>query len=104
MAPPAGGHRLKLTPLALEQREWLQRTDQRRFKKVQKALKFLKDNPAHPGLHAHKYDALKGAAPDGGDIWVAYAENHTPSAWRIFFFRDSRDPGLTWVTSIVPHA
>lgn len=100
---PPGGHRLKLTPRALEQREELKQTDTGKYKKVQKALKHLRENPGHPGLAAHKYKALKGAAPDGSDMWVAYAENKTPKAYRIFFFHDSRDPGLIYVTSIEPH-
>ena len=36
-------------------------------------------------------------------MWTAYVENQTPSAWRIFFFYDSRDRGLIYVTSILPH-
>lgn len=103
MTVPPGGYRLKLTPRALEQRSWLQRSNSRRFKKVQKALKLLKDNPAHPGLNAHKWDRLKGKAPDGGDMWTAYVENNAPSAWRIFFFYDGREPGVIYVTSIEPH-
>lgn len=104
MVAPPGGHRLKLTPRALEQRDELAHSDAVRFKKVNKALRFLKENPAHPGLGAHKWNSLKGQAPDGGDMWVAYVENRTPSAWRIFFFHDSRDPGLIYVTSIEPHS
>ena len=104
MTAPPGGYRLQLTPRAMEQRAWLERSNPRRFKKVTKALRFLLANPAHPGLRSHKWDALRGEAPDGGDIWVAYVENNTPSAWRIFFFHDSRDPGLIYVTSIEPHA
>ncbi len=101
---PQGSFRLKLTPRAMEQRAWLQSSSARKFKKLTKALRFLKENPKHPGLNAHKYDSLKGKAPDGGDMWVAYMENNTPSAWRIFFFHDSRDPGLIYVTSIEPHS
>ncbi len=101
---PQGGWRLKLTPRAMEQREWLARTNSQKFKKVTKALRFLKENPAHPSLQAHKWDVLKGKAPDGGDMWTAYVENQAPSAWRIFFFHDSRDPGLIYVTSIEPHS
>ena len=104
MVPPPGGHRLKLTPRAVEQQAEIARSNARRFKKVTKTLRFLKDNPAHPSLNAHKWDDLKGKAPDGGDMWVVYVENHTPSAWRIFFFYDSRDPGLIYVTSIEPHS
>jgi hypothetical protein len=101
---PPGGHRLKLTPRALDTRESLERFYPARFKKLQKALQLLKTNPAHPGLNAHKYDSLRGQAPDGGDMWVAYIENNTPSAWRIFYFYDRRDPGVIFVTSIEPHS
>lgn len=104
MNAPAGGFRLKLTPKAMEQREWLRRSSPRRFKKLTKTLRFLKDDPKHPGLNSHKWDKLKGKAPDRGDMWVAYLENHTPSAWRIFYFFDSRDPGVLYVTSIEPHS
>ena len=103
MAAPKGGFRLKLTPRALEQRELLERSDVARAKKLTKALRFLITDPKHPGLGAHKFESLKGKAPDGGDMWVAYVENNTPSAWRIFFFYDRRDPGLIYVTSIEPH-
>lgn len=103
MQAPPGGFRLKLSPRAEEQRGWLRVGSPRRFKKVVKALRLLIANPAHPGLNAHKYDDLRGKAPDGGDVWVAYVENNTPSAWRLFFFYDSRDPGLIYVTSIEPH-
>lgn len=96
-------YRLKLTPTALAQRDKLERLDFKRWKKVNKALRLLKDNPAHPGLNAHKWDLLKGKASDGGDMWTAYVENNAPSAWRIFYFFDSRDPGLIYVTSIEPH-
>jgi hypothetical protein len=101
-APP-GGFRLKLSPRAEEQRDWLKATNERRYKKVIKALRLLRGNPRHPSLNAQKYQELKGKAPDGGDMFEAYVENQTPSAWRIFFFYDSRDPGLIYVTSIEPH-
>lgn len=103
MVAPPGGHRLKLTPRATEQWAALQHANPRRYKKVKKALKLLKENPAYPGLNAHKHNALRGRAPDRSDMWVAYVENNTPSAWRIFYFHDSRDPGLIYVTSIEPH-
>jgi hypothetical protein len=82
----------------------LARSDVRKYKKVKKALRLLSENPAHPGLNVHKWGILKGKAPDGGDMWTAYVENNTPSAWRIFFFYDSREPGLIYVTSIEPHS
>lgn len=104
MPAPSGPYRLKLTPRALEQRTRLERSDPRKHRKLNKALKNLRDNPRHPGLRAHKWEILKGKAPDGGDMWTAYVENNSPSAWRIFYFFDSRDPGLIYVTSIEPHS
>ncbi len=103
-AAPQGGFRLKLTPRALEQRELVERTNKKRFKKINKALRLLRDDPHYPSLNAHKWDTLKGQAPDGGDMWTAYVENNSPSAWRIFFFYDSREAGVIYVTSIEPHA
>lgn len=83
--------------------DWLEKSDRAKWKKVNKALRFLKHDPAHPGLQAHKWDTLKGRAPDGGDIWTAYVENNTPSAWRIFYFYDAATRGLIHVVRIEPH-
>jgi hypothetical protein len=101
---PGAPFRLKLTPDAETSWNALATSDQGKWKKVNKALKYLKNDPGHRSLAAHKWDTLRGRAPDGGDIWTAYAENNTPSAWRIFFFYDSRDPGLIYVTTIEPHS
>lgn len=104
MPTPGGQYRLKLTPDALTAWELLKSTNPKRWKKVNRALQFLENNPRHPSLCVHKWDTLKGRAPGGGDIWTAYVENKTPSAWRIFFFYDSREPGVIYVTSIEPHS
>lgn len=53
-------------------------------KKVRKALKFLQElGPAYPSLNCHKYSSLTG--PSGEDVWEIYVENHTPTAWRIWW-------------------
>jgi len=98
-----GPYRLKLAPEALAQAAELKQTNLQKYKKLQKALKHLQQNPAHPGLHVHKWETLKGRAPDGGDIWTAYVESRTPSAWRIFFYYDSTNPQTICVASIRPH-
>lgn len=103
MPAPGGPFRLKLTPDAQAAHEGLERADRAKWKKVNKALRLLSDNPSHPGLCAHKWDVLKGKAPGGGDIWTCYVENNTPSAWRMFYFYDRRDPGLIYITTIEPH-
>jgi len=101
---PGGRYRLKLTPDAEAAWRGLQSTNPKKWKKVNKALQYLEMDPNYHGLAAHKWDTLRGRAPDGGDVWTAYVENNTPSAWRIFFFYDSREPGLIYVTSIEPHS
>ena len=102
---PQGGppFRLKLTPDAQEAWDQLEKTNRPKWNKINKALQFLKNNPRHPSLQAHKWDTLKGRALDGGDIWTAYVENNTPAAWRIFFFYDSREQGLIHVVTMGPH-
>ncbi len=59
-----------------------------RLKKVRKALRHLKVNPRHPGLHSHQYESF----PVDRDVkvWDSYVENRTPGAWRIFW-RDGPD-------------
>ncbi len=104
MSFPGGPFRLKLTPDAKAAWDGLQWSNPAKWKKVGKALRLLAKNPHHPSLQAHKWRILKGKAPDGGDLWTAYVENNTPSAWRMFFFYDSRDPGLIYVTTIEPHS
>lgn len=104
MSAEAGGpYTVKLTPHAEAQWAALQRSDERKWKKVNKALRLMRDNPGHPGLHAHKWNTLKGRGPAGEDIWTAYAENNTPSAWRLFYFFDSQTKGLVYITAIEPH-
>lgn len=53
------------------------------LKDVQKALDYLAHDPKHPGLHTHKYSDMKGA--HGEEVFEAYAENHSPGAYRIFW-------------------
>lgn len=55
----------------------------KRLKAVRKALAYLEANPRHPGLNTHKYTALHGI--NGEEVFEAYAENKTPTAYRIFW-------------------
>ena len=70
------------------------------FKAVSKALKLLEDNPRHPGLQTHLYTSLLG--PHGEKILEAYAEQHTPAAYRIFFYY-GKVRGQIIVFAITPH-
>lgn len=72
----------------------------KRYKAVKKALKNLRQNPRHPSLQTHPYLSLNG--PDGEKVFEAYAEQHTPAAYRIFFYYGSTR-GTIMILTIVPH-
>ncbi len=51
---------------------------------VQKTLRLLSENPHHPSLQTHQYHSISG--PKGEKIFEVYAEQSTPSAYKVFFF------------------
>lgn len=55
----------------------------KRYRAVSKALRLLAENPRHPGLNTHVWHSEK--CPHGDKVFEAYAENHTPGAYRIFW-------------------
>jgi len=55
----------------------------RHLKAVVKSLGLLAQNPKHPSLNTHEFHSKAG--PNGEKVFEAYAENKTPTAWRIFF-------------------
>jgi len=73
---------------------------EKRLKAVSKTLKYLQENPRHPGLRTHQYYSLKG--PAGEKIFEAYAEQDTPAAYRIFFYY-GKSRGEIVVVAITPH-
>lgn len=66
------------------------------FKAVRKALGYLETNPRHPGLHTHKFTSF--SAPDGQEVFEAYAQNNTPAAYRIFWYYGSKKQEITILT------
>jgi len=70
------------------------------LKAVAKALHFLSQNPRHPGLHTHKYSAIKG--PRGEEVFEAYAQNNTAGAYRIFWCYGPDKDDIT-IVAITPH-
>ncbi len=72
----------------------------KRLKAVRKTLAFLEQNPKHPSLNTHKYSSLSGAG--GEEIFEAYAENHTPKAYRIFWHYGV-GKGIITIIAITPH-
>lgn len=74
-----------------------------RLKKVRKALGQLERDPRHPGLHSHHYESFP--ADRDVKVWDSYVENHTPSAWRIFwqYGPDEENQRVITVLHIGPH-
>jgi len=72
----------------------------KRYKAVQNAFKKLQHNPRYPSLQTHEYHSLKG--PSGEKVFEAYAEQNTPSAYRIFFHYGAQK-GIIFVISVEPH-
>ncbi|OGT32827.1 MAG: hypothetical protein A3C44_03595 [Gammaproteobacteria bacterium RIFCSPHIGHO2_02_FULL_39_13] len=72
----------------------------KRLKAVRKTLALMENNLRHPGLHTHKYTSLCG--PNGEEVFEAYAENNTPSAYRIFWCYGPNKKQIT-IIAITPH-
>ena len=91
-----------LTDQAQEQLDKL-KTDKglfKRYKAVKKAIRFLSQNPKHPGLQTHEFTTLKG--PKGEKVFEAYAEQSTPAAYRIFWSYGPDKKQIT-IIAITPH-
>ena len=70
------------------------------YKSVKKAIYYLKQNPKHPSLNTHKFHSRK--APNGKDIFEAYAQNNTPGAYRVFFYYGDKKDTLI-IFSVIAH-
>ena len=91
-----------LTDQAQQQLRQLRRdrSRQKRYKAVAKAIRFLATNPRHPSLQTHEFTSLKG--PGGEKIFEAYAEQATPAAYRIFWYYGPQKNQITLI-AITPH-
>lgn len=67
---------------------------------VRKTLGFLETNLRHPSLNTHEFRSLKG--PRGEKVFEAYAQQRTPSAYRIFWYYGPGKGQIT-IVSITPH-
>ena len=93
---------LQWTDKAKETYDLLKRdpSQKERYKAVKKTLKFLARNPRHPSLETHEYVSLKG--PNGEKVFVAYAQQKTPAAYRVFWYYGS-SRGIITIIAITPH-
>ena len=71
-----------------------------RYKAVKKTLKLLARDPHHPSLQTHEYESLKG--PNGEKVFVAYAQQKTPAAYRVFWYYGPSRGKIT-IFAITPH-
>lgn len=71
-------------------------------KQIKKSLGFLSLNPRRPSLSTHEYSSIPDPYGTGQKVFGAYAQNNTPSAYRIFW---CYGPGKRQITiiAITPH-
>jgi hypothetical protein len=91
---------LILQPPALETLARLEAEDEKKLLKVRKTLGLMEANIRHPGLKTHKYHGLTGENAE--EVWEAYVENNTPSAYRVFWHYGPGQAIIT-VIAITPH-
>ena len=72
----------------------------KRLKAAQRALAKLEADPRHPGLRSHPFHSLSG--PEGETVFVVYAEQDTPAAYRIFWYYGPNKGEIT-VLAITSH-
>jgi len=75
-------------------------SQEERYKAVKKSIQYLAMNPRHNSLETHEYHSMKG--PKGEKIWVAYAQQSTPSAYRVFWYYGPSKNEIT-IIAITPH-
>ena len=71
-------------------------------KQVKKSLGFLQNDPKHPSLNTHPYDSIQNPLDLKAKVFEAYAQNQTPSAYRIFWSYGPEKGQLT-IIAITPH-
>lgn len=69
-------------------------------KAVLKTLALMETNLRHPSLNTHEYKSFKG--PNNEKIFEAYAQQNTPSAYRIFWYYGPSKKEIT-VVAIIAH-
>ena len=72
------------------------------FKQIRKTIKLLGENPRHPGLETHPFTSLKHPYNSKEKVFEAYAQNKTPSAYRVFLCYGPQQGEIT-IISITSH-
>jgi hypothetical protein len=71
-------------------------------KQIKKSLGYLATNPKHPSLKTHAYDYISHPYDSGQKVFEAYAQNNTPSAYRLFWCYGPDKKQIT-IIAITPH-
>jgi hypothetical protein len=64
-------------------RDQLDKTEQKFYRKLVKALGYLRENPRHNSLASHEIDVLSRRC--GLRVFQSYLESKTPAAGRVFW-------------------
>ena len=71
-------------------------------KQNKKSPGYLATNPKHPSLKTHAYDSISHPYNPGQKVFEAYAQNNTPSAYRLFWCYGPDKKQIT-IIAITPH-
>jgi len=93
-----------LTKTADEQLEKLESDSSKTSltKQIKKSLGYLQINPKHPSLSTHPYYSIEHPFDPKEKVFEAYAQNNTPSAYRIFWCYGPDKKQIT-IIAITPH-
>lgn len=72
------------------------------FKQANKAIRWLRDNPRHPGLQSHEFHSLDHPYDSKAKVWESYVQNKTPGAYRVFWCYGPGQGEIT-ILAITPH-
>jgi hypothetical protein len=81
-------------------RDQLDKQEQKFYRKLVKALGYLRENPRHNSLASHEIDVLSTKC--GFRVFQSYLENKTPAAGRMFWAYGP-DKGDITILAVEPH-
>jgi hypothetical protein len=82
-------------------RDQLDKEEQKVYRKLVKALRYLRENPRHNSLASHEIDALSRKC--GFRVFQSYLENKTPAAAGRMFWTYGPDKGDITILGVEPH-
>ena len=75
-------------------------SQKKQYKAVNKTIKLLAQDPQYHSLQTHPFISLRG--PNKEKVFVAYAEQKTPAAYRVFWYYGP-SKGIITILAITPH-